>query len=130
MSTPIPETFLCRIHKFTQQKSPPGGLRWGHLVMNVEQLAIFHLTKWQANEKLAKGLTIGQVDVAIWKFQNHKAPEDPQQIRGTHFGRSKGVSYPSRKEKVNMEPPKKISSLGRCFSSSKGAFLCLFQVPF
>lgn len=25
------------------------------LVMNVEQLAIFHLTKWEANEKLDKG---------------------------------------------------------------------------
>lgn len=44
--------------------------------MSVEQLAIFSLTKWEANEKPAKGFTTGQVDVAIWKFKNHKAPED------------------------------------------------------
>lgn len=61
VNNPVPETlFFCRIHKFTQQKSPPGELRRGH----------------SNNEQPAKGLTTGHVDVAIWKFKNHKAPED------------------------------------------------------
>lgn len=40
------------------------------LVMSVEQLAIFSLTKWEANEKLAKGFTTGQVD--FFQFENSK----------------------------------------------------------
>lgn len=50
VNNPVPETlFFCRIHKFTQQKSPPGELRRGH----------------SNNEQPAKGLTTGHVDVAI-----------------------------------------------------------------